>query len=96
MPGAARKGDAGVVHCSGFVIAGGSGDVTINGLPAARVGDTTTAHLFPARKRCGVHTAVIVGGSNSVFINGKPAARAGDPLSGCTRIAQGSSDVTIG
>jgi uncharacterized Zn-binding protein involved in type VI secretion len=96
MPAAARKGDPGVVHCSGFVIAQGSPDVTINSRPAARVGDPSTAHLIPARRRCGVHTSTIARGSSTVFINGRAAARVGDPFSGCTRVAQGSPDVVIG
>jgi len=96
MPAAARKGDPGVVHCSGFVIAQGSPDVRINNQPAACVGNSTTAHLIPARRRCGAHTSTIARGSSTVFINGKPAARVNDPLSGCTRVARGSPDVVIG
>jgi uncharacterized Zn-binding protein involved in type VI secretion len=96
MPAAARKGDPGVVHCSGFVIAQGSPDVTINGQPAARVGDPSTAHLIPARRRCAAHVSAIVRGSSTVFINGRAAARVGDPFGGCTRVAQGSPDVVIG
>jgi uncharacterized Zn-binding protein involved in type VI secretion len=96
MPAAARKGDPGVVHCSGFVIARGSSDVFTNGRPAARQGDTSTAHLLPGRKRCGAHTSAISRGSGSVFINGIPAARVGDPFGGCTRVQAGSGDVFIG
>lgn len=96
MPAAARKGDPGVVHCSGFVIAQGSPDVTINNQPAARIGDPSTAHLIPARRRCAAHVSTIVRGSTTVFINGRAAARVGDPFSGCTRVAQGSPDVVIG
>ena len=97
MPAAARKGDAGVVHCSGFVIAQGSPDVTINNRAAARVGDPSTAHLIPTRRRrCGAHTSTIVRGSATVSINGRAAARVGDPFSGCTRVAQGSPNVVIG
>lgn len=95
MPAAARKGDAGVPHCSGYVIATASGDVFINGRGAARVGDTSAPHLRPG-KRCPTHVAPIASGSASVFINGRPAARVGDPLAGCTRVASGSGDVVIG
>lgn len=96
MPAAARKGDAGVPHCSPYVIATASADVLINGRGAARVGDTSSSHLRPAGKRCGGHTAPIITGSSSVFINGRPAARVGDPLAACTRVATGSSNVIIG
>lgn len=96
MPAAARKGDPGVVHCSGFVIAQGSPDVTINNQPAARVNDPSTAHLIPARRRCAAHVSAIAAGSKTVFINGKPAARVNDPFSGCTRVARGSPDVVVG
>jgi uncharacterized Zn-binding protein involved in type VI secretion len=92
MPAAARKGDRGVPHCSGYTIANGSGDVFINNQPAARVGDSSTVHLKPG-KPCRPHTAPIAQGSSTVFVNGKPLARVGDSLSGCTAIAQGSSDV---
>lgn len=96
MPGAARQGDPGVPHCSAYVIANGSGDVFINGRPAARVGDVSMPHLRPAGSKCVPHVAPIIFGSTSVFINGRPAARQGDPLGGCTIIALGSTDVNIG
>jgi uncharacterized Zn-binding protein involved in type VI secretion len=95
MPAAARKGDAGVPHCSGYTIASASGDVKINGRGAARQGDVSTGHLRPGKK-CPRHTASISRGSSSVFINGRPAARVGDSLAGCTRVATGSADVIIG
>lgn len=96
MPAAARRGDAGVPHCSGYVIGTASSDVLINGRGAARVGDVSTPHLRPGGKVCVIHVAPIVSGSSSVFINGRPAARVGDPLGTCTRVATGSSDVIIG
>lgn len=96
MPAAARKGDSGRVHCSGFAIASASGDVFINGRGAARKGDSSTPHLKPGGKRCVVHTSSISGGSGSVFINGKPAARKGDAFGGCTAVQSGSGDVFIG
>lgn len=95
MPAAARRGDAGIPHCSGYVIATASGDVIINGRGAARVGDVNTPHLRPGRP-CPVHVVPIVSGSGSVFINGRQAARVGDPFASCTRVATGSSDVIIG
>lgn len=96
MPAAARVGDPGIPHCSSYVIANGSGDVFVNGRPAARLGDLSTPHLRPAGLFCVTHVAPIIKGSNSVFINGRPAARQGDPLGGCTSIALGSTDVNIG
>ncbi len=92
---AARRGDKGVPHCSAFTIASGSGDVKINGKPAARDKDKSTLHTKPG-KPCKPHTSKIKAKSRTVKINGRPAARLGDPLSGCTKIAQGSGDVRIG
>ena len=96
MPKAARVTDRGVTHCSGFTIAAGSPDVNINNLAAARVGDPSTAHLSPCRKKCCIHVSRISTGSDSVLINGKKAARVGDLFGGCTRVATGSPDVVIG
>lgn len=93
MPAAARQGDAGVAHCSGYTIANGSPDVFIENKPVARQGDASTPHLKPAPRACRVHTATISGGSNTVFVNGKPIARVGDGLGGCTSVAQGSPTV---
>lgn len=95
MPAAARKGDAGIPHCSGYVIATASSDVIINGRGAARIGDTSTVHLRPGKK-CPPHVASIVSGSSTVIINGRPAATVGSRLSMCTAVATGSSDVIIG
>lgn len=98
MPAAARKGDQGIPHCSGYTIAAGSGDVFINGIAAARQGDSSTPHLRPGpgKPPCSPHSAVISRGSGTVFVNGKPLARVGDPLAGCTAVAQGSPDVFAG
>jgi len=96
MPAAARLGDAGIPHCSGYVIATGAPTVLINSRPAARVGDFSAPHLIPAGRRCVTHTAPIITGSASVIIEGKPAARVGDLLGGCTAVAQGSFNVFIG
>jgi uncharacterized Zn-binding protein involved in type VI secretion len=95
MPAAVRQGDAGIPHCSPYVIASGSADVKINGRGAARAGDTSAPHLLPGR-RCGTHSATIVSGSSSVLINGRPAATVGSRLALCTAVATGSADVIIG
>jgi uncharacterized Zn-binding protein involved in type VI secretion len=92
MPAAARRGDPGVVHCSGYVIASGSPDVFINNRSAARVGDPSTTHLVPGAP-CFPHVSKIAAGSPNVFVNNLPLARQGDPLTACTKIAQGSPDV---
>lgn len=95
MPAAARLGDP---TSDGDTIAAGSGNVFINGMPAARVGDTTAGHgCFPP--------TTIQAGSSTVFINGIPAARVGDPIvpHACPltvphggTIASGSGNVNIG
>jgi len=59
------------------VITGGSGNVSVGGLPAARNGDATDSG------------DVVAGGSKNVFINGKPAVTTGDK-SGCGGIVIGA------
>lgn len=93
MPASARRGDPGVVHCSGYVIAQGSPDVFINNRAAARVTDPSTTHLRPGGKACVPHVSKIASGSPNVFVNNLPMARQGDPLTACTKIAQGSPNV---
>jgi uncharacterized Zn-binding protein involved in type VI secretion len=81
------------------VITGGSENVTINGKPVARQGDTTTGgaliegspNVFINGKpatviggRNGCGGAIVSGG-HGVFINGKPMARQGDRTSGCAK-----------
>lgn len=97
MPEVARKGDAGVVHCGGYVMATASNDVFVNNRGTVRLGDTSSPHLGPrSRKRCLIHTAPVSTASSTVFVNNRAVARRGDPLSACTRIAQGSADVSAG
>ncbi len=96
MPAAARQGDPGVVHCSGFRIATASLDVYVNNRGAARAGDSSTPHLYPKGKKCPPHTSRIVGGSTTVYVNNRPMARLGDGFSACTRIAGGSPNVFVG
>lgn len=81
------------------VITGGSANVTINGKPAARQGDTTTGGALiegvpnviingkPATvigDRNGCGGAIVSGG-HGVFINGKPMAAQGDRTSACAK-----------
>jgi len=87
---AARLGDIGSKHgkCSPTPITSGSGDVTVNGKLAARVGD----YLAPHCK----HSRAIAAGSSSVTINGRPAARVDDAINCGGKVATGSGNVTIG
>lgn len=69
----------------------GSGDVYINGKPAAR------AHLDNAI--CSKHAGasqLLAQGSGTVYINGQPAARVNDRTVCDARIKAGSPDVVIG
>ena len=75
-----------VPHVGGPVIQG-SPNVTIGGLPAARVGDTLIC-VGPPDK--------IKKGSSSVFINGKEAARMGDSTNHGGVIVMGNPTVIIG
>lgn len=95
MPAATRVGDSDVVHCSGMVRAVGSGNVFVNGRPWSRQGDVNTVHLLPGSP-CPAHSASITLGSSSVKVNGKGAGRVGDAISGCTKVAAGSSNVFAG
>lgn len=93
MPSASRLGD--MTNGHGFPpkpIVSGSSNVFINGIPAARQGDTTPIHcLGPI-----CHSGAIAMGSTTVFINGKPAARMGDPDCCGDTMGFGSSNVFIG
>jgi uncharacterized Zn-binding protein involved in type VI secretion len=99
MPSAARLGDS----CAGHgcfpatPIIAGSGDVIINGKPAAREGDAVLFHACPCPKMPhGIHSRAISGGSSNVFINGKAAARVGDAIGCGGSVAAGSGNVIIG
>ena len=95
MPKAARIGDIGSGHgCfPPTPVTAGSGNVKINGIPAARLGDPLAAH---GCGKCPPHGRSISGGSGTVFINGKPAARIGDGIDCGGSVAAGSGDVIIG
>ncbi|PHM34690.1 RHS repeat-associated core domain-containing protein [Xenorhabdus szentirmaii] len=72
------------------MLSSGSGNVIIEGMPAARVTVDMAA--------CSKHPAppLIAQGSESVFINGQPAARVGDKLVCGAAIKSGASTVFIG
>jgi len=95
MPAITRKGDADVPHCSGMVRDAHSPDVYANGIPISRQGDVNTGHLLPPAP-CPSHAAPIAVGSTTVFINGKGCGRIGDAISGCTSVAEGSSNCFAG
>lgn len=95
MPAATRIGDSDVSHCSGMVRAEGSPNVFVNGIPWSRQGDVNTPHLLPGDP-CPSHSAPIAIGSTTVIINGKGAGRIGDSISGCTSVAEGSTNVFAG
>lgn len=95
MPAATRIGDADVTHCSTPLRAEGSPDVFVNGIAWSRQGDNNNTHLLPGAP-CPSHAAPISIGSTSVFVNGKGAGRIGDAISGCTSVAEGSSNVFAG
>ena len=95
MPAATRIGDADVTHCSTPHRAKGSSDVFVNGIAWSRQGDNNDSHLLPGAP-CPSHAAPISSGSSTVFVNGKGAGRIGDAISGCTSVAEGSSNVFAG
>jgi uncharacterized Zn-binding protein involved in type VI secretion len=74
-------------HVVKGTIMSGSPEVLLNGLPAARVGDTGI-HMVC----CGPNTFEIVTGDQEVLINGRPAARIGDKTKHCG----GSGEITSG
>jgi|GEM_PF-1304730 len=87
---AARKGDTDTGHpgAGPTAIISGSGNVKINGLPAARKGDQLQPHHRGTR--------VIVEGAGSVKINGRAAVRITDAVNCGGTIAAGSGNVKIG
>jgi len=95
MPKAARLADSGSGHgCfPPTSIVSGSGDVFIDGRPAARSGDPLAPH---GCKDCVPHGRAIAGGSSSVFINNRPAARVGDGIGCGGSVASGSGTVSVG
>ena len=95
MAAITRIGDADVAHCSGMTRDGGSTDVFVNGIGISRQGDNNTSHLLPPVP-CPSHAAPITTGSTTVFTNGKGCGRVGDGITGCTSVAEGSSDTFAG
>lgn len=95
MPKAARMGDIGSGHgCfPPTSITAGSPNVSIEGSPAARLGDSLAPHDCG---NCASHGRAIAVGSGSVSINGKPAARVSDAIDCGGVIVSGAGTVSIG
>ena len=97
MAAVCRIGHADVTHCSGMTRAQGSKNVFVNGIGVSRKGDLNTAHLLPPNvPPCPGHSAGIAVGSTKVYANNKGIGRVTDSISGCTSVAQGSTNVFAG
>jgi uncharacterized Zn-binding protein involved in type VI secretion len=84
MPDIIRIGDPG---SHGGSVTTGSPDVTANGIPVARVGDTYS---------CPIHGPnPIVTGSPDVTANGQAVARVGDTTACGATLQAGSPDVEV-
>ena len=83
MPGVVRLGDVCTGHgCFGSrPNVGASGNVSVNGLGAHRVGDPWAVHCCVS-----CHDSVQATGSGSVSVNGMPVARVGDSIA-CVAIS---------
>jgi uncharacterized Zn-binding protein involved in type VI secretion len=95
MPAVCRVGDADLPHCSAMVRGVGSPNVFVNGIPLSRQTDVNTPHLLPATI-CPTHSAPITLGSITVRVNGLGCGRIGDPITSCTAVAAGSTNVFAG
>lgn len=76
------------------VVSSGSGNVFVNGMSAARVGDSTRES-----DPCTSGIGSVASGSGSVFINGRPAATKNSRLqehAGSGSFTSGSGNVFIG
>ena len=95
MSAVTRQGDNNTGHddCPPVPLAGGSGNVYVNGQPCGRKGDVYIVHSCPAHIP---HVGEISGGSSTVFVNGRPIARVGDSVSCGGSVAVGSDNVNAG
>ena len=87
--------DTDLVHCSEPRRLGRSDNVKVNGIGISREGDFNTPHLKPGIP-CPTHAAPIATGSTTVKVNSKGCGRIFDPISGCTSVSSGSSNVFAG
>ena len=85
MPKVARVGDVTMGSCSvhgnniSGVIMTGSSNVTADGIPVSKIGDSVQA-------TCG-HVSTITSGSSIATVNGLPVARVGDSVGGSPYVA---------
>lgn len=86
MPGISRAG----IDVAGGTILTGSGNVLINGAPAALNGASVQGHGDSPH-----NAASMIASTGTVFINGIAVVRAGD-LATCGHTASGSSTVNAG
>lgn len=93
MPKAARLHDTEDSASSGTIVSGCSSTVLINGLPAAIVGASVSAH---EPSGSGHDAASIVVGSATVLCDGQALARVGDALDCGHTLLVGSPDVEVG
>jgi uncharacterized Zn-binding protein involved in type VI secretion len=96
MPAICTINDLDVPHCGSMKRTATQGNVYVNGKAVSCKDDLNTPHLVPAGRFCAIHAAPITIGSTSVKIGGKGVGRVGDPLTGCTSVATGSSNVFAG
>ena len=88
--------DLDLFHCSLPRRLGRSDDVYVNGIGISRQGDLNDPHLRPLAALCFFHAAPIATGSTTVYVNGRGCGRVGDPITACTSVATGSSNVFAG
>ena len=95
MPAVTRLGDI----CTGHGCfpsrpsTGGSPNVSCNGIPVHRVGDSWAAHGCAV---CATHGSILAAGSSTVSVNGKPLGRIGDSVACGSSVATGSTNVFAG
>lgn len=77
------------------VVAQGSPNVLVEGIPAVTMGHMAIPHICTS-KPYPVHPAAVAKGSATIFVNGAPLARIGDMLSCSDMIAQGAGTVLGG
>lgn len=90
MPAVTRQGDLCTGHgpCRPRPSITGSPNVSVNGIPAHRLGDGWSRHC--------THTSVLGSGSRNVSVNGRPLGRVGDAVACGSLVATGSANVSAG
>ena len=90
--------DKDAFHCQIPSRVGMSSNVRVNGTGISRSGDYNNLHKRPVvGRKCRKHARPIAERSSpKVRVNGKACGRVGDSVSGCTRVATGSTNVFAG